>query len=72
MSQEAYDKYMVLEAQLMKVRRKHEGRVSEEELDAMEDPILDSMDPLWWEMTREEQERLEKFLNERRARSEIP
>lgn len=64
---DAYTEYMKLEAKLLAFRDEHEGKLSVDEMDAIEDPILDAMDPLWWDMTQEERDKLDARGAERRA-----
>jgi len=64
---DAYDEYLKLTAKLLAVRKEHEGKLSQEEFDAIEDPILDDMDPLWWDMTHEERDKIDAEAAERLA-----
>ncbi len=68
---DAYNDYLKLSAKLHIIRKKHEGKLSEDEIDAIEDPILDAMDPLWWDMTHEERDSIDAQVAERRAKGEM-
>ena len=60
---EAYNKYLQLEAKRHVILKTHKG--TQDELDALEDPILEEMDPLWWEMTEEERAKINDAVRER-------
>jgi len=68
----AYDEYLKLTAKLLAARKEHEGKLSVDEMDAIEDPILDDMDPLWWAMTHEERDKIDAEAAEKRAKGEVP
>ena len=63
---EAYDEYLKLQTKLYEARRLENERTVAEQ-DAIEDPILDAMDPLWWAMTQEERDKLDAQVAERLA-----
>ena len=68
---EAYDEYLKLQTKLYEARRLENERTVAEQ-DAIEDPILDAMDPLWWAMTHEERDKIDAEAAEKRAKGEVP
>ena len=69
MSQEAYDKYQELTLKVFEIRSRG---LSEKETDALEDPILEEQDDLWWAMTEQEQDKMDAWLKEKRKKGELP
>ena len=69
MSQEDLRMSKHLNEKVFEIRRRG---LPEAEEDALVDPILDALDPLWWSMTRAEQKELDAWIKEKRARGEIP
>lgn len=72
MSSDAYNKYLQLEAKRHVILKTHKG--TQDELDALEDPILEAMDPLWWEMTEEERASINEATRKRATtpRTDVP